>query len=373
MITKVVNNSDYGITNGTVMFPNAYCFVYNPNYIFFELGGLTSVIVEVTDGTLTYSVTCSLYKGSGKCYVSRLMELLFGEEYLSKRSTKVTLSIYGNDSAKGLISSSSSVAIWGSMKIGDTFGGGTMLVTQTTHAKFVREVRWFKAYPFKVSLFSPSTSKSLTLSEDGGTEKTVQSTTTEGIFEVTLTNTSTTNTKMEYKVELEAETIKSSFTNVFDKTFTGTLYKYLDEILKVRVSDEKEGYYVRWIDQFGFLEYWLFRKGSLTNKNKLGSTTIEIGKPIDGIFYPNHKRVTHIKNEPTIKCGAINLTRGEYKTISTVLVSPHVDLFKGYDIERNEIWEPINVVAGSYKSDENKILQDFELQFTMPDTASQNL
>ena len=98
MITKTINNTDYGITNGTITFPSAYCFVYNPNYVFLELGSLTSVIVDVTDGELTYSVACSLYNGGGKCYVSRLMELLFGDAYIDKRSKEVTINIYGNDS-----------------------------------------------------------------------------------------------------------------------------------------------------------------------------------------------------------------------------------------------------------------------------------
>lgn len=373
MITKTINNSDYGITNGTIMFPNAYCFVYNPNYVFLELGSLTSVIVEVTDGELTFSVTCSLYNGGGKCYVSRLMELLFGDTYIDKRSKEVTINIYGNDSAKGLISSSSTVAMWGSMKIGDTFGGGTMLVSPTNHAKFIREVKWFKAFPFKVSLFSPSSSKSLTLKEDGGTETIVLSSTTAGIFEITLSGTSTTKRELEYKIELESETVKSTFTNVFDKTFTGNQYKYFDEMLKVRVSDLHEGYYLRWIDQFGFLEYWLFQKSTLTNKNKLGDTSVETDLAVGGIYYPNHERTTHIENGVTVKCGAINLTKGEYKTVSSIVSSPHIDLFKGYDMEMTEIWEPVNVVAGSYKSDEKQELQDFELQFTMPDTSSQTL
>ena len=44
----------------------------------------------------------------------------------------------------------------------------------------MREVVWFKKFPFKVSMFSPSVSKSLTLKEDKGTEKVVQETTKAG-------------------------------------------------------------------------------------------------------------------------------------------------------------------------------------------------
>lgn len=143
--------------------------------------------------------------------------------------------------------------------------------------------------------------------------------------------------------------------------------------MRVIVSDDKEGYYLRWIDQYGFLEYWLFKKSTLTNKNKLGNTTIEEDKPIDGIFYPNHERTTHIDNTRTIKCGATNLTKGQYKTVESIVASPHIDLFKGYSMDKKEIWIPVNVTAGSYKKNEQKVLQDFELQITLPDTASQSL
>lgn len=376
MITKTINNSDIGITNGTIQFPNAYCFVFNPNYVFFELGTETSsVSVEITDGLSTYSVSCSLFKGSGRCYISRLMELLFVNEYLETRSASVTINIKSSNEG-ALISSSTTIAIWGSMKVGDTFGGGTMLnnlYSADNHAKFMREVVWFKKFPFKVSMFSPSASKSLTLKEDKGTEKVVQETTKAGIFEVVLTGTKTTKKELLYKIELEAEIVKSSFTNVFDKTFTGAQYKYLDELLRVIVSDDKEGYYLRWIDQYGFLEYWLFKKSTLTNKNKLGNTTVEEDKPIDGIFYPNHERTIHIDNTRTIKCGATNLTKGQYKTVESIVASPHIDLFKGYSMDKKEIWIPVNVTAGSYKKNEQKVLQDFELQITLPDTASQSL
>lgn len=375
MITKTINNSEIGITNGTIQFPNAYCFVFNPNYIFLELGTeMSSVSVEITDGLSTYSVSCSLFKGSGRCYISRLLELLFVDEYLEKRSASVTINIKsGNEGV--LVSSSTTIAIWGSMKVGDTFGGGIMLgslYSAEDHARFMREVIWFKNFPFKVSMFSPSASKSLTLKEDRGIEKTIQETTKAGIFEVTLTG-STTKKELLYKIELEAETVKSSFTNVFDKTFTGAQYRYLDELLKVIVSNDKEGYYLRWIDQYGFLEYWLFKKSSLTNKNKPGNTTIEDDKPIDGVYYPNHERTTHIGNTVTIKCGATNLTKGQYKTVESIVASPHIDLFKGYSMDGREIWIPVNVVSGSYKKNEQKVLQDFELQILLPDTASQSL
>lgn len=376
MITKTINSTSLGIVNGTILYPNEYCFAFNPNYIFLELGpSFSAVLVTVSDGIVSNTVSCSLYRGSGRCYVSKLIELLFSKEYLHKRSADVMFSVYSVN-GNTLISSSRSIAIWGNMKVGDTFGGGTMLSNlydASNHAVFMREVVWFKAFPFKVSMFSPSSSKSLTLREDKGSERIIQSSTPSGIFEVSLTGATTNNKELLYKIELEAETIKSSFTNVFDHTFTWSQYRYLDEIVKVTVSDAQKGYYLRWIDQFGFLEYWLFKDSSYTNKNKLDDTSIEEDKDIEGIYYANLERIIHVDNTMTITCGATNLNKNQYKVASTILASPHIDLFKGYDMEHNEVWIPVNIVAGSNKCDETKELQDLEIQFTMPNTASQIL
>lgn len=374
MIIKTINNESLGIVNGTIQFPNGYCFVFNPNYIFVELGtNIPYVQVEIIDGTTSYSIACNLFKGGGRCYISKLMELVFQYDHLTKRSAEITMNVCALSGEKIVLASCTTIAIWGSMKVGDTFGCGKMEeITSSNHARFVREVRHYTGFPFKVSMFSPSADKPLKKKMGYQSEITEQETTKAGIFDIDLTSDNSI-AETQYKIEVESETIKSTFTNVFDKTFTGSIYRYVDEIVKVRPHRDKEGYYLRWIDEYGFLEYWLFKKSTLINKNKLDSTSIETDVAVDGVYYPNHERTIHVENGRTFKCGAVNLTSGEYDTVATVLSSPHIDLFVGYSLEKEEIWLPINVVAGSYKKDETKELQDFELQITLPDTSSQTL
>jgi len=68
MITKTINNEDLGIANGTIQYPNAYSFTFNPNYIFLELGtDVSSARITVSITGASYSIICSLYKGSGRC------------------------------------------------------------------------------------------------------------------------------------------------------------------------------------------------------------------------------------------------------------------------------------------------------------------
>lgn len=373
MRKRTINDSANGITDGTITYPNEYCFAYNPNYVEIDLGAdKTTARVEVATSNESYSVECALFRGYTKCYISKMLQLLFSDTYLSTRSVEVTINVYWVDE---LIDSITTIAIWGSMKMGDTFGAGTMLesATEDNHAKFRRELVWYKQFPFKVSLFCLSTSQSIMVSRDGGTAVDSGITPKKGIFEITIPTTDTAKREIVYSIPLLAETVKSTFTAIFDKTFTGTLYQYLDEEVVIHISEDKAGYYIRWIDQYGFLEYWLFSRNTLTEKNKLGDTEIELDDDIEGIYYPNITRNTHVTNTNTVKCAAVNLTEGQLAIVKTIIKSPHIDIFMGYNMENKEIWLPCNIVAGSYKISETDILQDFEIQFTLPDTAAQTL
>jgi hypothetical protein len=374
MITKTINNKTLGIMNGTIQFPNEYCFAFNPNYIEVDLEqGIPYIDIEVT-GSKAIDIRCSLYKGKGKCYISRLMQLMFDEDLLTTRIQNITINVsyYGN-----LIASEDFTVIWGCIRLGDPFGLGEIItkfkkteyLNGMKHIKFLREVKWFKKFPFSVSFFAPSSSDVLTQKVDGKSAQNV-SRDAYAIFEITPTQDALHS--ILYNINVDKELLESTFTAIFDETFSKT-YKFVDESVNVTVSNETEGYYIRWIDQFGFIQYWLFRKGDITHKNKLGSNTKQIDKSLNGIYYGNIERVTSIENTETIKCAAVNLNENMVRTVETIIKSPYIDLFLGYNQQNEEVWLPINIVAGSHKVTPNKILQNYEIQFTMPDTATQTL
>lgn len=369
MVTKTTNS-------GSITFPNKYVFAFNPNYIDFNLeSSINSVEVSVASSAKEFNITCSLYKGKGKCYISRILQLLFDDDYLTHRVEEATIAILNNGENIG---QTTLTIMWGCIRLGDPFGLGEVLgkfkqeqsVIERKTITFYRETKWFKRFPCSISFFAPSGSKDLKATIDGGKETVVDIGNQPAILDVQ--PSADAKNQIIYSIAVDKEAIASTFPFVFDDTF-GKSYQYTQEKLRVIVSDETEGYYIRWIDQYGFIQYWLFKKGTITHKNKLGSNTKPIKKELNSIYYGNIERITSIENTETHKCAAISLNENMLRTVETIIKSPYVDLFLGYNQKNEEVWLPINVVAGSYKVSQKKVLQDYEIQFTMPDTASQTL
>lgn len=359
--------------SGSITFPNEYMFAFNPNYIDFNLDSSIPYVDVTVHGRTNLTIQCSLYKGKGKCYISRLLQLQFADNYLERRAIDVSIQVGYNDDK---IADEDFVAIWGCIRLGDPFGLGETITKFPTpfaegmkHVRFLREVTWFKKFPFSVSFFAPSSSSILTSTIDG-TRTTNVERDMKTIFEVIPPSEAVKS--IFYNINVDKEVLESTFPTIFDETFSKT-YKFVDESVKVTISNETEGYYIRWIDQFGFIQYWLFKKGDITHKNKLGGNAKPVQKELNGIYYGNIERVTSIENTETHKCAAINLNENMVRTVETIIKSPYVDLFLGYNQNNEEVWLPINVVAGSYKVSPKKVLQDYEIQFTMPDTVSQTL
>ena len=362
-------------SSGSITFPNDYVFAFNPNYIDFNLdSSVTSVNVSVKGNGKKFNIVCSLYRGKGKCYISRMLQLLFDDDVLTTRVISASIDV-STDTED--LQSDTFYVMWGCIRLGDPFGLGETITkfqipfaAGMKHVRFLREVKWFKKFPFSVSFFAQlSSGNTLTATIDR--TKTINvNRANVPIFEVAPPSDAKMN--ILYNINLDKEVLESTFPTIFDETFSKT-YKYVDESVMVTISNETEGYYIRWIDQFGFIQYWLFKKGNITNKNKLGSNTKPVQKELNGIYYGNIERVTSIENTETRKCAAINLNENMVRTVETIIKSPYVDLFLGYNQNNQEVWLPINVVAGSYKVSPNKVLQDYEIQFTMPHTASQSL
>lgn len=143
-------------------------------------------------------------------------------------------------------------------------------------------------------------------------------------------------------------------------------------IVKLTVCDDMDGIYLRWIDQYGFWQYFLFDKGVRTSKNELDSTAVDDEYEKDGLYYPVTRNI-HVDNTDTQKCCAINLRKEILAYVETIYKSPHIDLFLGYDIDKNEMWIPVNIVKGSVNIEANNNLYDYEISVTLPDTVSQTI
>lgn len=365
-------NRTISINEGVITFPGECCMAFNPNYVEVYLySSYNSVSITLSGNEKSFSVECSLYKGRGRCYISRMMQLLFDENYFNKRCVSATISVGLNGK---VIASETLNLIWGCLHIGAPFGLGEVLTKyQVDYSRknltYRREVKWFRNFPFSVSFFAPSSSNVLYLTDKYGSKTEVERD-NKVIFETIPTDKA--SRRLLYDIVYGVDEIASTFTNVFDNTFFKQ-FKYIQAEVNVICSDETQGYYIRWIDQFGFIQYWLFKKGTVTSKNKLGSNFVQVEKEINGVYYGNVNRVTSVENTDTMKCAAINLSEMMIETVETIIKSAHIDLFLGYNQGGEEVWLPINIVAGSYKVNPNKELQDYEIEFTMPTTPTQIL
>lgn len=368
---------------GTLQYPDAFMFAFNPNYLEFTLyksDGTTlattsyAFTITVKSGSNSYAIEAGIYAGNGRVYISRLLQLLFSDDVLNARSIDVTVTVaYGGTT----IATLSGVALWGGLQIGEQFGSHGIYAHNKNGngVDFVREAVWFPNFPFTLSMFRASTDEGLTVTVDKVTTKADESLTASGIIDIDPTDyVAASDIKNEARFSIGLGTGGSAgvFAAVFDYTFVGDL-ENLREITRVRVDNSTTGYYIRWIDQFGFLQYYLFVKGQRTSKNKLSSNEIDWEQQYNGMYFGNLIRYQQVTNTDTIKCSAVNLSERVLAYVETIVKSPYIDLYLGKDKDGQEIWLPINIVSGSYKVSADKVLQDYEISFTLPETIIQSL
>ena len=163
-------------------------------------------------------------------------------------------------------------------------------------------------------------------------------------------------------------------TSVFDETFDYTFFTSGENNIIIRfiISNKTCGYYLRWIDRFGFYQFYLFAKGNVTTKNKLSGDTIEeLGNY--GMYFNNWQRNTQVTAEKKIKCCAENLQDSVYNYVETILTSPIIDMYMGKTKGGKEMWMPVNIVASSETKKPHLPLRDLEIEIQLPGIEPQSL
>lgn len=492
MRTIEIENAALNIT-GTAIIPDAVCYVFNPNYVDINFGTYNGVLLlAVSYGTTSYEVEVSLFKGKAKCYISKLMQLLF-TDYIATRSLSLTITLKTQN--EDTILTETTLALWASLDVGMKFGHYLPFAYDGSKApKYVREVIWFKNFPFRVSLFRQSQSYNAYgksdsnaakmiyqdgvpiwesndgvsyararkvprfVSEETVTESTLQATSNQTIdlgllreagLEIDMVETGITDVSQLSEVALEDVVVRSrrsapsrytvvseqeeiypsevksrldwgdyiesgldiiSYSSIFGgktgifelsplslfpettKRLVFTIMKTVPSqakfdakfdiifnemtdiayIVKLIVSDDVDGIYLRWIDQYGFWQYFLFSEGKRTSKNKLSSTTVSAEYEKNGLYHEATRNI-HVDNTDTIKCCAVNLRKEILAYVETIYKSPHIEMYVGLDYEQNEMWKPVNIVAGSVDIEAKQRLYDYEVSITLPNTASQTI
>lgn len=194
-----------------------------------------------------------------------------------------------------------------------------------------------------------------------------------GIFEVcpAITFPDAKRTATYHQRGEEVEIKSSTFDETFDYTFW--LSGEMSTITELEIDNSTDGHYLRWIDRFGMYQYFLFRKGKMTLKNKLGSNTVTEDYSVGGMYFANHQRNTNVEGTKTVKACATSLPDDIYGYVETIITAPIIDLYLGKTRFGVEMWVPVSIVAANHDYDPNQILHDLEISFTMPSINAQTL
>lgn len=175
---------------------------------------------------------------------------------------------------------------------------------------------------------------------------------------------------IKYKISEE-----DRMTSVFDRTFDYTFFQTGENValINLQISHDTAGYYLRWVDRHGNLQYFLFTKGETQYKNKLGSDKVLQDEAINGLYFANIMRTRSLECTVTKKCCAVNLPSDIFDYVVTIVSAPIVDLYLGKDETGTEIWLPVNIQASTVKHNPKQTLNDLEFSFAIPDINAQSL
>lgn len=175
---------------------------------------------------------------------------------------------------------------------------------------------------------------------------------------------------IKYKISEEDRTM-----SVFDRTFDYTFFQTGENvaIINLKICNDTAGYYLRWVDRHGNLQYFLFAKGETQYKNKLGSDSVLQDEALNGLYFSNLMRTRHLECAITKKCCAVNLPTDIFDYVVTIVTAPIVDLYCGKDETGTDIWLPVNIEANTVKHNPKQVLNDLEFSFAIPDVNAQSL
>lgn len=249
------------------------------------------------------TITSAVYNGNASINISGISQMSFDDPE-NTRSLTLTINVSGDVSATKTV-----LAIWGSVSPEFPLG-------QFANSDNIRKVHYFKNFPFDVHLLTDSGFIIKTPSDD------TQYTSSSSLGAVTT---------------------------------------------KVIVRNEIEGLYLRWIDSFGFRQYFLFSLSTLEAKNKLSDYKLQYLTKQSLGGYSIFTRPLSIRSTKTVKACAISLDADTIEYVASIISSPLIDAYL------NDDWVPVNISSGTYKYSKHHLvtLQDLEISVELPAVNSQ--
>lgn len=406
-----------GTTPWEIEYPDNVVFAFNPLYIKIQTDAsvVSAPTLHISHGSEQRSIEVQMIKGYAKVYFSRILQLFF-DDYSHIRTKDITVSLALGSHQ---IFACTFLAIWGSLALGeryDSYGNYAYKSKQFTKTRV-----WFRHFPFTVTMFSATANptvhassdkmseKKIAAYEDGEYDTPIGNSERYGLFELLpkldfsdvnrscgyaigdayqqgVISPSQPIEKAEYNevsgnaasriASAPSSTNGTSVSDPFDTSFDYTFH-----LLNARhraniiVRDEQSGFYLRWIDHIGEIQYYLFTKGTSTLKNTLEKNQVsdDVRNDEFTMNYPNLYRTIHIDGTTTCKCCASSMPDKIYEYVKTIVKSPYIDLYGGVDKDGNEIWIPVNIASASHEFKHKDVLHDLVISFTQPETNAQTI
>lgn len=349
---------------GDISFPDSVVFVYNPNYIkLSRIYDFDNVSIKFVNPRLgkDIEINVALVNNSASVYISKFLQiLLFGD-----RAFTLYVVIKAGDYSQTI----DLLCVNGSLNIGERFYQIGSFVYDESEKNFVRRLRWFKQFPFEVSIFSERVSAHFKYRSDNKTyygDKELNV----GYVDVDPNEVVPDAERMAVFKVIPDES-DGTGQSTFDVSFDYTFRDLLESVTMIRllVDNSTEGHYFRWIDPMGQLQYFLFTKGEEQIK-VAESESFDEDVEIDGVYFGLVRRVLEKTRSRELKCCAVNLTTDEQEYVKTIVSSINCQMYIGKR-NGNDLWMPVNVKAGTFSTSETENLQDFEISVELPISQTQ--
>lgn len=372
------NNDSYQIT-----FPDSIVWAFNPNYVEITVPSGNNVPYLCLQVGSNPEIKVVLYNRHAKVYISRLLQICFTTPK-TERVKNINLiikepvyvdPISGDQEGGWLIATTTLTAVWGGINLGERAYNYGAYAYEEGRGWLISHVQMFENYPFTLELLMANATKLLHRTDRTAYE---QLSTQSGNGLVTITKdqilaglSSHIGRTVVYRQELGNINEGGTFDTTFDYTFHTPADTTV--ITHVHLRQEIEGYYLRWISHFGFMQYYLFDKGNHTTKTQKTATLPE-EVHMDGMYFGGSARNLSVKSTRTLKMCAMNLNQDTLDYVQDIVASPFVDMYIGLDKQGNEIWQPVKVADNSYTVKTlHNYLCDFEINVELPDNVTQAL
>lgn len=318
--------------------PDERVMAFNRNFINFNVSGASYVEIVCNN----VHIEAAIYNNKAVVDISRLLQLGFADPR-NTRVRNLIVEYYFN----GLLTDGMTFdiqVIWGYTNVGERLNTIGAYHYNPAEKAFVRNVRWFVNMPQKLCVYN---------GVDFELFVPTRTHYTYGVFDTTAVNDLVWD-----------DTFDDTFKHTFEWEDNGAAEIFLTKDI------HKCGYFLRWIDNLGLIQYFSFQEKETSDVTEDKSVVKEIFTASGIPFVGSQSNKSLIRKAV---CAAVNVTPDEMAYVKTVVSSPIVDLYCGTDKEGNEMWMPVLVDGGEYIVNTKKHLQNFEITLLLPTQEPQSL